>query len=309
MRKLANMMLAIVMVVVGWFLEIYYYWFRFTGDGVDSKVALIIGAGLTLLLTSLFIEPTKLKKALIVPLILFSVFCTTSGQAYSYGEKQREANKTSNVEINKQQMIDNYNNSIIGLQAQLESEIKLIDVDLKTRAYLNTNGVTPTLENIENIKKDIKYYQGLRDEILISLKPVEKEKTAYEILADDLGIYNANILKILSLISLSFFIAIMSPSGVYMVQKLFSPVIPESKSRSKEDVIRAYTESRYRGEDKPKTLKGRPEVVKEASISQVAFEKITEMARRHSLLETKGRATIPLVARAEFEETMIRRLV
>ena len=308
MKKLANIIVAVVMISTGWFLEVYYYWFRFTGDGVDGRVALIIGAGLTVLLTSLFIEPTKLKKILMIPLILFSVFCTTSGQAYSYGEKQREATKTSNVEINKQQMIDNYNNSILGLQTQLESEIKLIDVDLKTRAYLNKNGVTPTLENIENIKKDIKYYQELRDEILKSLEPIEKEKTAYEILADDLGIYNANILKILSLLSLSFFIAIMAPSGVYMMQSMFLN-IPKTKERTKEDIIKAYTKSRYRGEDKPNTLKGRPEVVKEAKISQVAFEKITEIARKHSLLETKGRATIPLVAQSEFEETMIRRLV
>ncbi len=93
----------IFLIIVGNFLEIYYYSFRFTNDSIPLWLAIIIGIGLTGLLT---IATAFRKKPaswfLIITLVAYSIFATSAGQAFSLvtGQEQKAA-KVNNAQIGK----------------------------------------------------------------------------------------------------------------------------------------------------------------------------------------------------------------
>jgi len=94
---------SLFLIVVGNFLEIYYYSYRFTNDNIPLWLAIVIGIGLTGLLT---IATAYRKKPtawiLISTLIAYSIFATSAGQAFSLvtGQEQK-AIKAGTTQIEK----------------------------------------------------------------------------------------------------------------------------------------------------------------------------------------------------------------
>jgi len=314
-KKISLIILSVALLGLGWFLEVYYYQFRFSGDGVQPIVSILIGIGLTLLLTSLFINLNIGKIIIIFPLVLFSIFCTTSGQNYSYNIKSKSNSIENANEENNQDRFDYYTAKIEQLNNELLHENSLLPDDIKSRTYLNTNGVQPLLENIKFIKLDIKEYEVLRDGFLSNLNSSNNisvtSKSAYEMLADDLGLDSPTPLKLMSQAILSLFIALMAPTGVRILSNVFKVKTVKQKKtvepaiNKTEYLIRIYAKARFRNEEKPSTLKGRGDVTKETGISQLNFNKLSKRAADLNLLNIKGNMTTPNVTQSQFIMMMI----
>jgi hypothetical protein len=75
---------------------------------------------------------------------------------------------------------------------------------------------------------------------------------------------------------------------------------PVSKQSKKEELITAYANSSYRGEESPSTLKGRGGVTSDTGMSQQMFLKITAAAKRLNLIRTDKTMSYPNVSRSKF---------
>lgn len=81
MRKI----IAIALTLVGTPLELYFYWFRFTNEGMAGWVAIIAGLGLTVLLAT-FVYLSRDKRAWLFPALLvaaFDIISTSAGQSFA----------------------------------------------------------------------------------------------------------------------------------------------------------------------------------------------------------------------------------
>lgn len=314
--KIAKTILGVLLMGFGWFLEVYYYQFRFSGDGVHPVVSIVIGIGLTLLLTALFVSPSVLKTFIIIPLLLFSIYCTTSGQNFSYSLKNKSNSLENADEENNQELYNYYKGKITALEKDLQHENSLLPDDLKTRTFLNGNGVQPLLQNINNIKAQIVSYEEKMDYyngLLNSSKTTEViSKSAYETLAEDLGLNSPTPLKLISLAALAFFISLMAPIGVrilvatYRVEPVKTKKQPEANNKNKEEiVIKKYALSRFRGEQNPSTLKGRGGFTEETGLSQATFNKLSDRAKQLNLIKVSGNITTSNVPLDQFIQMMI----
>lgn len=72
-----HLSLSIIVALTGSFLEMYYYYFRFTMDGTPAPVAIIQAVALT---AFLILAYSRKLTFLWVPLVIFSVFATSAGQ-------------------------------------------------------------------------------------------------------------------------------------------------------------------------------------------------------------------------------------
>ena len=218
--------LSIILLLGGWFLEVYYYQFRFTGDGTPFIISIIIASTLTLFLTSLFINTNKKKIVLRTVLIIFSMFYTISGQNYSYNKSQNvNSVKNSTIQSDENKYND-YTVRIQELDKTIQQKNSLLPDNIKDRTYLNSNGVQPLLNEIKELKKERKEYEELRDNLDLSGIEVVN-KSAYEMLADDMGLTSPTPLKLISQALLSLFIALMAPSGLIILESIYG----EKKSK------------------------------------------------------------------------------
>jgi hypothetical protein len=220
-RKILLTILSVALLGLGWFLEVYYYQFRFSGDGVHPIISWIIGGALTLLLTGLFLIDNN-KKAFVgrIILIILSVFCTLSGQNYSYNKQQNLNNTDIAAEENKQELYNYYTEQINKTNNTIIDKNKQIPEDVKDQANWATKGVGPLREEIANLKIELSKYEDKRDAIILTLSNSSqtniKEKSAYEMLAEDLGLSSPTPLKLISQGLLSLFFALMAPTGVHI---------------------------------------------------------------------------------------------
>lgn len=79
-------MLAYPLIALGAFLEIYYYSWRFTQDGIPLVLAIVSGVALTVFLVALSVHGPKW---LFFAVVAFSVITTSSGQHAALGEEGR----------------------------------------------------------------------------------------------------------------------------------------------------------------------------------------------------------------------------
>ena len=308
MKKLTLTVLSIALLSGGWFLEVYYYQFRFVGDGTPFWIAIIIGVSLTLFLSSLFINMNKKKYMLSFVLILFSMFYTMSGQNYSYSKSQN-ANSTINSQAATiQNKYDYYTVRINETRKSIQYKDSILPDDIKDRTYLNKNGVQPLLKEINGLKEELEILEGKRDHL--DLGNVEiVSLSAYEMLANDLGLSSPTPLKLISQAVLSLFIALMAPSGIRILSNTYHPTPPKKTVKTatkavKNDELTIYSNSRFRGLESPTTLKGRAGVVEEIHISFDRFNKYSTLEKKLNLVESTGNSSIPLVTRSEFIKRM-----
>lgn len=297
-----------VLILLGWFLEVYYYQFRFSGDGSPGWLAIILGAAMTIYLSSLFINTNKRKIVIRTGVIIFSVFCTLSGQNYSYNLQQKVDSEQTAGYINTQNTYNYYTVQIESLQKNIQEKNNLLPDNLTTRTYLNKNGVQPLLLEIKAIKDEVRYYETKRDDLNTGTSEILKSLTAYEMLARDLGLSSSTPLKLISQALLSLFIALMAPSGVRILSSIYGdkkPVVQIKKkvvvSENKEDLYTKYSNSRFGGVESPGSLRGRATVVTDIGISYDRFNKFVKLEKALNLVVCTGNKTMPKVKRSEFE--------
>lgn len=196
------------MILIGSFLEVYYYQFRFTADGVNIWLGVVIGFGLNLLL--LLLVYWNKNTILIIALILYSVISTSAGQTFSMIEKQKsEISEMVNPEKNRilediktlETERNNINNQINNTVTSLEDR------------YEWKNTLAAAEGRKTEIESQIKNYNNKIDELTDNIELEEKNVyTFYSALIG--GVIPKDILKFLFHTALSIFIALMMPTGI-----------------------------------------------------------------------------------------------
>lgn len=300
--------LSIILLSGGWFLEVYYYQFRFVSDGVGPRISWILGGALTLLLSALFIESifnSKKAKFGRIVLIILSVFCTLAGQNYSYNEKNNSNSTENAIEENKQNSYNYYTVQIEMLNKNIQDKNNLLPDNIQSRANWDTKGVQPLLKEIKGLEDKLIYYENKRD--LITLKTSSNysvvKLSAYEALAKDIGLDSPNLFKLVSLGLISLFIALMAPSGIKILESLYTPkkeVKKVKKVVTAADELTTFSDSRFFNQENPKALKSRAAVVKETGISYDQFNKYRKLEIKLNVTKKESGVIIPSVSRSEY---------
>ena len=122
----------IILVILGSFLEIYYYYFRFSVDGVNIIVSIIIAVALTVLLTLVSIYYSrKIAWFLLIPLAIYSIITTSSGQSFSLGIVRDENTAELAQELNRNDEINEFKMEIeiLNIEFQnLSSQMVVTDI-------------------------------------------------------------------------------------------------------------------------------------------------------------------------------------
>lgn len=307
-KKILLTILSVFLILGGWFLEVYYYQFRFVGDGTSFWISIIIGSLLTLLLTGLFLLKHKSAKFGRLILIGLSVWFTWAGQNYSYNESLNLNSVENTSKTSIQDKYKQYTSRINQIEKDIQNKNNLLPDNLKDRTYLNKNGVQPLLLEIQELNKNLKYYESLRDDLDLSTLNVVK-KSAYEMLADDLGFNSPTPLKLISQALLSLFIALMAPTGIKIIEVVngkVKPVVKSKKDLNKQikapikDELTKVSNSRFYDQENPPSLKSREGVVSETGISFDKFNKLRKLEIKLNLTEKVSGLIVPKVGRSEY---------
>lgn len=221
MRKLFS----VFMIIIGSFLEIYFYVWRFSQDGLILPLSITIGAGLTLLLTILiYHRQYKWAVAIIIPLALYSIFATSAGQAFSLNEKSGEEEQkqvkstyiTEQIEEKKREIteIDVEINTINELLKNSVEDIEKLGTWRSTvrESWVHVDDLRATRENFRN------QLAGLISQATAHSEVAVRPKNIYTFYSDMLSFPEYWLQFILQTL-LSAFIAIMAPIGLITYNK------------------------------------------------------------------------------------------
>lgn len=307
--------MAVIMICIGWYAEVLFYFYRLNGDGLDIIPSIAIGSGLTLVLTYFFIDTNWLKRIGIFILLCTSIFFTVAGQNYFYTQKHNTDSKQTANEENKQLLFNEYTANIEKLKTDIVIKESIVPTDLIKLAQWKTNAVNPLREDIAILKTEKKEYETLRSAIILTNSASVKIEnlTAYEALAKDLGLSSFTPLKLISQALLSLFIALMAPSGIRLLNSIWGidkqkdikkPKEDNKKANNVTDFITIFAMGRYGEDDKPAILRGRQEVVEGSILSYGQFNKINKYALDLGLITSTGSITTPNVSLSDFIDMM-----
>jgi uncharacterized protein YhaN len=219
MKKYLKYLPPAVLILFGSTLEIYYYWYRFTGDGIHSVFALISGFVLTVFLIVVAQYKQTGARFLAGILIAYSIFCTSAGQAYSLEQvrmSQAVARAQDANAARERESIEKTVESLRDQWDQIESQKRGSVETLEDRfEWKNTLAIAEAEQ--KNIMDDIAGY----NQQLAGLYAREN------ILPPDIyeyyeGVFEipAWLLQVILQMLLSGFIALMAPIGVAIWPKI-----------------------------------------------------------------------------------------
>ncbi len=234
---------AILLISLGSFLEIYYYAFRFTNDGIETWLSIIIGITLTLLLCLAILSRNKKGiMFLILTLIVYSVLATSAGQSFSLSLVQTEEIQQDVQEQYIQDEISETQyriNQIDEKYMQIQAVIIGSTQTLEDRyTWKNTIakaiGEQESLNNERIILKE--YLSGLRSSS-ITHENIETKKpsTNTYVFYNELTNVPADWLQFIFQTWLSIFIAIMAPLGITILQATKKQKEEKPKEEKKPD--------------------------------------------------------------------------
>jgi hypothetical protein len=209
LKKNFDWLLPVLLILFGGFLEVYYYFMRFSrADGVVEWVGILIGVGLTVLLMAVSWQKRTVLK---VFLIVFSVIATSGGQSFSLIEKNKENVQAQSADELK--LLEAEQASLVKEYAQIQERISTSIKSLEDQfEYKNT------LATAETRKAEISQRQK---EIQVEIKGLNKDQTnveaanIYSFYADLFGeVVPVSWIKFILHTLLSIFIAIMAPTGI-----------------------------------------------------------------------------------------------
>jgi len=227
------------LVVLGAGLEIWYYAARFSAEGEALWFAFVKGASLTLFLVLL---STKYRRkaiyAIVVPLVLYSVFCTSAGQATRYAERYN-ARKTEQLTMAK--TAEEQEERKAGLTAEVdrlreakarkEAERDAVPMDKRTvwQIYGKDSDGDPIYQKVESevfrtINAEILAYQEeltRKESELASIGTVsvivtEKESDPYYVLHNATRL-PVELIQYILQAAFSLFSALMAPFGINLL--------------------------------------------------------------------------------------------
>lgn len=215
---------AIGLIIIGSFLEIWFYVIRFQRDGFDFWIAAVMGGFLALLLSILVILKNGKKWIWfgIIPLIVYSVLATASGQSFHLSQLE----KTEIVDIAKNENLYTLIEDSKKLKNQYEKERQQIssrinavsvwsrknlyteEIDKleKRRDWLDTK-IIMLQEKIDSDSRNIEITDQIKKE------KIENSYEFYEKLSGVPARWSQFILQVL----LSIFFAIGAPIGITLL--------------------------------------------------------------------------------------------
>jgi hypothetical protein len=270
-----NVLFGIFLLILGSFLEVFYYVQKYNSDGDHILLSISKGIALTLLTMAFALLIARYKKNAwfyigIVLSIAYSIFCTSSGQATSYASKYNKEKSVVMMSQRKSEEMEFRKESLLRDIEDLREKKKTKEdqrdsIPLQERKVWRFVGrdsegdanyesaeseVFKTLNNeIESYENQIKekelLYENLNPEIIVS----EKETDSYQILSDMTGL-NVVLIQYILQSMFSLFAAVMAPVGLKLCQKEDIAVI-EKKIEQRLPEIKASTPKEYPGMPKP----------------------------------------------------------
>lgn len=219
-------LLAYPLIVAGSFLEIFYVSIRYMKDGISLPICIVIGISLNVFL---MLAVYKNRYVLAVLLIVFSILNTSSGQTLSLLKQEADEKQTGNAIAEKQNT--RYENQI----AQLEKEILEINVRLsgfdtmEAKAQYRNN-----IKDDEQAIKDKRAEQARLEGLISANGAQEMKESAETVNATSIYTFYGSIPRwkasdwftfALHTI-LSFFVSIMAPFGILVLEKEKESVTP-----------------------------------------------------------------------------------
>ena len=224
---------AILLILTGSFLEIWYYAYRFTNDGIETWLSITIGIALTLFLCLAILNRNKKYiPFLILTLIIYSILATSAGQSFSLSLFQKDEIQDNVQEEYRQDEIEEIQYRI----EQIEEKYTQIQSGIsETAQTLHDRGVYRTaLEKAENqqllLNEERSRLQDRLTELrqaAITYEGIEERKTNIYEFYNRLTFVPEDWLQFFFQTWLSIFIAIMAPLGITTLQAI--------KPKEKED--------------------------------------------------------------------------
>lgn len=214
MRK--QKLTSFALIVIGSFLEVYFYFYRFNSDSGMVLMPAVQGIGLTLLLIGLFrLRSNWVAWFFIIPLFLFSVFSTSSGQRQQLvaeSEKQVEGQNSEVIAI---------------LQSRLDRKLESYNeaTGMKSNSFDTVQEMARWRTAVSGVDEDIDSKDSEIEEIenqimtLKKAKPEESEVGELYLFYEGLFRIPADVIQLILQFSFSFFIAIMAPVGILLWPK------------------------------------------------------------------------------------------
>ena len=208
------------MITMGSFLEVFYYFWRFSNDGIATWLAVSIGAALTLLLALAIIQRrNKWAWTIIVPLAFYSIMATSAGQAFSLGIVLEAETEAQVEEAYRQEEIRAVQSRIDVLQSEyqeIRGQINATVTSLADRGYWRTTLAAAEARQAELrvlISESQAAITELRREAVSHENIEEKSTNIYEFYHRLFGLDPVWLQFILQTV-LSAFIAVMVPIGI-----------------------------------------------------------------------------------------------
>ena len=232
-----RLMFPVSMITLGSFLEIWYYYWRFSNDGIQTWLAVSIGAALTLLLALAVIQRrNKWAWFIIVPLAIYSIMATSAGQAFSLGIVLDAEADVQVEEANRQDEIVALQANIDILQSEyqeIREQINATVTSLADRGYWRTTLAAAEARQAELrtlISENQAALSALRSEAVTHAAVEEHSTNIYEFYNKLFGLDPVWLQFILQTI-LSAFIAVMVPIGILTLPKREPPAKPQKVGR------------------------------------------------------------------------------
>lgn len=218
-----NLIAPIFLIIVGNFLEIYYYSFRFTNDNIPLWLAVVIGIGLTGLLTiATAFRKKPVAWILIISLVAYSIFATSAGQAFSLvvGQQQK-AVKVNNAQIEKLE------DEKARKQGRYDKISDMLNQSIATfdDAWEWKNTTAKYEEELKSLDSEI---SDIESRVRIMMNPqLEEDQTNIYVFYSQLFGWDRKWLQFWLQTILSAFIALMAPFGIIIL-----PVTKKRRTRT-----------------------------------------------------------------------------
>jgi hypothetical protein len=208
-----------VLILVGSFLEVYYYASRFSADGTGLILAYIIGVGLNLLLLMAVRTKKSAYRFLTIGLLAFSIISTSAGQTFALIQKT-DSEQTARVAPQVDE-IERENDELLKEREQINQQI---------------TGTVSTLEDRFEWKNTLALAESRKTVIETTLAENRKRVDALKNGTADTGRENVyrfysrllknrvsqDSLKFILHTLLSLFIALMAPVGIITLENMGS---------------------------------------------------------------------------------------
>lgn len=202
-------------------LEIYYYYFRFSQEGVNIYVSILIATFLTFFLTLLTAYYyKKFTWFIIIPLFIYSIAVTSAGQNFSLGVTEEKQTINQSQELNRQDEINELQKEIRYLDTEFENispQIVVADIAERYKYEGVIRRAQTRQDEIRTEKKELQEkISGLRIQQTTHSEVEIKTTDVYKFYGNLFSI-NQNWLKFILQTILSFFIAAGSPFAIILI--------------------------------------------------------------------------------------------